>query len=203
MRFSLLVLLWIVYSHLCPTDASADDRSFLVGVNLPLTGEVAEFGVAVKNGIQLAVKEYPSEFGGIKFIFEDNRYDSKTSVTAFNKLKDLNKVDLVFVWGDTPSLAIAPVAEKRKTPLVAVLTDHTAVRKFDFVIRFINSYDQYASALVEYLRSQFCFSPGSNNDLCSFGSKASSNCSSDAGTGTGNHHNLISETLHMRVPLLT
>lgn len=137
-----------------PETGLCDGKKFKIGVNAPLTGESAEFGIAAKNGIELARSLHSDKFQELKFVYEDNKYDAKTSITAFNKLKDLDKVNLTFVWGDTPSLAVAQVAERSKSPVVAVLTDHKSVKDFNYTVRFLNSYDQYADALVTYLRKQ-------------------------------------------------
>jgi len=138
----------------CFAETEMPSELLKIGVSVPLSGDVAEFGVAVKNGIQLAREENRNKLSGISFVFEDNAYSGKHSVSAFRKLRDRDEVDLVFTWGETPSMATAPVAEKTRTPLVAIMTDPTAVKDMRYVIRFLNSYDQYASALQAYLRKQ-------------------------------------------------
>src|SRR3972149_11200504 len=83
-----------------------------IGVIQPLTGELANFGKTVVNGIQLAVDDYKdSVTEKIQLIIEDSKGEPNSSVSAFNKLMSIDKVK--FVIGDLTSsstLAIAPIA---------------------------------------------------------------------------------------------
>ena len=71
-------------------DSSAD--TFKIGGIGPLTGGAAIYGVAVKNGAQIAIDEI-NEAGGIngyqiEYQFEDDELDNEKSVNAYNTLKD-------------------------------------------------------------------------------------------------------------------
>ena len=147
-KFSFFVLFLFSSLHL---PHSARGEELTVGISIPLTGPLAEYGGAVRNGLQFALEEEPSQFRHVRFIFDDNRYDSKTALSVFHKHKNSDAVSLFFIWGDTPSLAVAPLAEASKSPLVAVLTDPDSVREMTHVVRFISSRHQYAEALVKYL----------------------------------------------------
>lgn len=151
--YLIALLITISPTNFCLAEKNTS-QALKLGINIPLSGEVAEFGNAVKNGLEMARIENTKELSDILFFYEDNAYDGKKSISAFNKLRDFNNVDLIFIWGDTPSLAVAAVAERNKLPLIAVLTDPTLVRKMNYVIRFLNSYDQYAKALQEHLREK-------------------------------------------------
>ena len=63
------------------------------GENGPLTGDAAQYGVGVKNAIQLAVNEVNAAGGvngnKLKLVFEDDEADSgDKAVNAYNTLKD-------------------------------------------------------------------------------------------------------------------
>ena len=65
---------------------------FKIGGIGPTTGDAASYGIAVKNGIQIAVDEI-NEAGGINgyqidYKFEDDECDAEKSVNAYNVLKD-------------------------------------------------------------------------------------------------------------------
>ncbi len=65
---------------------------FKIGSIGPVTGGAAIYGLAVKNGAQIAVDEI-NEAGGIngyqvEFQFEDDELDNEKSVNAYNTLKD-------------------------------------------------------------------------------------------------------------------
>src|SRR5215212_6092609 len=83
---------------LSPAGVFAATDKLIVGVNLPLTGDVAEYGVAVRNGIEMARKEQPGLFEDIDFLYGDNRYDGRTALTVFHSQHDVQKAKLSFVW---------------------------------------------------------------------------------------------------------
>ncbi len=125
-----------------------------VGAILPLSGMAQEFGDAVKNGIELARAEHPEHFTNVTFIYEDSRYDSKLSLSAANKLITVDKVDLILAWGNTPAITIAPLTERARIPTISVLTEYEEVKDLNYTVRFINSNDQYAEALLKYFRER-------------------------------------------------
>jgi len=97
---------------------NAQDTNFKVGVSLALTGPLAEYGQAAKNGILLAQKKKPDLFKNIKFIFEDDSYLAKNAISNFKKFKSIDKVDLVYSWGVEPSTSLSQLAEKTKSHLL-------------------------------------------------------------------------------------
>ena len=149
MRFvvTFIVALWC-------SIASAEYRTFRIGVSLPLSGLLAEYGVAIRNGIELARSDNPALFKNIDFIYEDNSYDPKKAVSTFQKFVDLDKVDEILMWGNEPALSVAPIAEQRKFPMIAVAQYGRISLNREYIIRFINTGDQYSDALLTYLRTQ-------------------------------------------------
>ena len=81
------------------TAASAEGGAFKIGVIGPLTGPAAAYGIAVQNGVDLAVKEI-NEAGGVNGAMlemnsQDDEHDPEKSVNAYNTLKDWNMQMLV------------------------------------------------------------------------------------------------------------
>lgn len=79
-----------------PQDASGM-KPILIGAPISLSGPAASFGEYAKQGMDLAVNEINSK-GGINgrkvvVIYEDDRTDAKSSLSAFNKLVNVDKVD--------------------------------------------------------------------------------------------------------------
>lgn len=65
---------------------------FKIGGIGPLTGDAASYGISVKQGAEVAVKEI-NEAGGVngmtfELIFEDDECDEEKSVSAYNKIMD-------------------------------------------------------------------------------------------------------------------
>lgn len=70
----------------------AEGEELTIGGIGPLTGDYATYGVSVKQGAELAVKEI-NEAGGVngltfKLLFEDDQTDAEMAVNAYNKLMD-------------------------------------------------------------------------------------------------------------------
>jgi branched-chain amino acid transport system substrate-binding protein len=93
-----------------------------LGAVLPLTGPAAVIGTQEQRGIQFAIDEVNAKggIGGhkIEIQFEDNQAKPDQSVLLFNKLVDLAKVPVVFTGYSGPSLAMAPLATRKKILLV-------------------------------------------------------------------------------------
>ena len=82
-----------------------------IGAIGPTTGDAAIYGVAVKNGVEIAVEEI-NALGGLQFSlnFQDDVHDAEKSVNAYNTLKDWGMQVLVGSVTTTPCLAVASEA---------------------------------------------------------------------------------------------
>ncbi len=96
--------------------AAADDLT--IGALLPLTGTSASVGLEEQQGIQFAMEEINAK-GGIRgrklnVIFDDTQGKPDQAVLAFNREVDLNSVPALITAFSAPSLAIAPLATRKK-----------------------------------------------------------------------------------------
>lgn len=86
-------------------------EGFRVGGIGPVTGGAAVYGIAVKNGAQLAVDEINAAGGvngtPIVFSFEDDEHDPEKAVNAYNTLKDWDMQLLMGTVTSTPCIAVA------------------------------------------------------------------------------------------------
>lgn len=89
--------------------AGTASGTFKIGGIGPLTGGAATYGVAVKNGAQIAIDEINALGGSVKFEmqFEDDEHDAEKSVNAYNKLKDWGMQLLIGSVTTTPCIAVA------------------------------------------------------------------------------------------------
>lgn len=93
------------------TESAASGDTFKIGGIGPVTGGNAIYGTAVKNGVDLAIKEI-NEAGGIsgyqiEYNFQDDECDNEKSVNAYNTLKDWGMNILVGCVTSGCSVAVA------------------------------------------------------------------------------------------------
>lgn len=100
------------------TTSSAQGAAFKLGGTGPLTGSAAIYGIAAKNGAQIAVDEINALGGDIQFElrYEDDVHDAEKAVNAYNTLKD---------WG--MQLSLGSVTSK---PAEATSVENNADRIF-------------------------------------------------------------------------
>ena len=102
------------------TAAHAETIRF--GAILPLTGPGGLIGTQQKLGIQYALDQANAKGGvrgnPIEVIFEDNQGKPDQSVLSFNKLVDLQHLPMIFTAYSGPSLAMAPLAGRKKVLLL-------------------------------------------------------------------------------------
>lgn len=120
-RVFLTCFAWLL---LLPLTTSAEP--YKVGLSVPLTGWAATYGSVFQNGLQLFQEENPASSQEIKFIYEDSQYDGPRVVTSVKKLTEIDDVDILFVWGDTPSQISAPLASQLKKPMFTISFDSVA-----------------------------------------------------------------------------
>lgn len=117
---------------------AADREPVKVGVILPLSGPLMEMGTSFKRGVEVYSADYPK--APVSFVFEDDRYEGKTAVTALHALRSKPGIDLAIVWGNTPAGAVAPVAEQQRIPTLTISNDPNAKgRRYVVSIGFSNA----------------------------------------------------------------
>lgn len=129
----------------------AEGAQINIGVSLPLTGDLQEYGHAVAHGIELARDKFPERFKRLRLSFEDNKYEASPAIAAFRKFR-FNKADLIYSWGEPPLSAVAPIAEQERFPLVAMSLDPSPARGKKYVVRSVNSPYEFVVPVLAYLR---------------------------------------------------
>ncbi len=103
-----------------------------IGVVLPLTGPIAAFGQTSKGGLDIAYEQNHKLKNGdeIKLIVLDDRGDKVEAATAVKRL--INKNNVTAILGEVASsnsMAMAPVAENAKTPMITHASTNPRVTK--------------------------------------------------------------------------
>jgi branched-chain amino acid transport system substrate-binding protein len=104
--------------------ASKKHDKVIIGAIMPLTGDVASYGIAIKNGVSLAVEQLNAAGGirgrNIEIIYEDDKADPKTGVLAAQKLIFVDKVPAIIgAVASGVTLAVAPICESNKVILLS------------------------------------------------------------------------------------
>lgn len=135
-------------------DASGSD-TYKIGAIGPTTGDAAVYGMAVKNGAQLAVDEI-NEAGGIngkkiEYKCEDDQNDVEKSVNAYNTLKDWGMQFLVGTTTSAPCTGV--VEETNKDNLFQLTPSATAIESIQYenAFRMCFSDPSQGSASADYI----------------------------------------------------
>ena len=148
-NLSLVFTFTLLSLSAAPTFAAPSDRSY-IGMIVPLTGFVAEYGVAVRNGVELYKSDNPEKCGGVRFLWDDAQYDGPKTVSAFRSF--LTKgTRLQYVWGSAPAEITVPLAEKAKQPLF-VLAEIETVQNRQFAFNMTNPAEDFSKYLVAEIR---------------------------------------------------
>lgn len=86
-----------------------------IGVSLPLTGDAANVGNAVKASIDMALNEWKQKDTKFSYqiIYEDDALHVGKAATIANKFSDIDKVSAIMnIWGITAPV-VAEIAEKK------------------------------------------------------------------------------------------
>lgn len=141
----------ILFLHLClrlpplsVTTASAEEKApFRIAAILPFSGDLANIGLAFRNGIEMALESLPPHVRSqYQVEYEDDGLQPSKSVSAFQKLIHSGKIDLLLNFSSNTSKALAPLAERNKVPFLAVASDSTISRGKKFTYNFFASSDE-------------------------------------------------------------
>ncbi len=108
-------------------------RNWKVGIVTPLSGN-AGYGVDTFRGFTLGVREGRGT-ADISVLEKDNHSQPAGTAAAFQKLANIEKVDLVISPGSVPSHIVAPFAQNRHIPLLAFAPDNKLSIARDMVLR--------------------------------------------------------------------
>jgi branched-chain amino acid transport system substrate-binding protein len=140
--------------------AQAPAAPVKIGVILPLTGDGAFWGDNARNALLLAADDI-NRAGGIKgrrleLLIEDGRCDPKASLNAFQKLIDADKTTAVI--GEicsSATLAVAPVAERRKIVLLSPCSESADLTNAgQYIFRTWTPNNSQARVVARYLRNE-------------------------------------------------
>jgi branched-chain amino acid transport system substrate-binding protein len=136
--------------------AAAKAQDVVIGALLPLTGPAAPIGLEEQQGIQFAVDKVNAA-GGIRgrklsVIYEDSQGKPDVGVLAFNKLVDLNNAPAILTAFSSVSLAIAPLATRKKILVINPAAQANGLANASpYLLNTIPLVANETTALVKYL----------------------------------------------------
>ena len=133
-------------------------QTFTVGTSGPLTGDNAIYGMAVKQGVELAVNEINASDSTIKFEFlsQDDEADGEKAVNAYNNMMDNGMQVLVGPTTTGASIAVADACYNDRTFMLtpsASSTDVTAGKDNVFQVCFTDPNQGVGAA--DYMAENF------------------------------------------------
>lgn len=163
---------WLIWK-----ESSEDDQLIKIGVVSALTGDFAFYGESALAGVELAQKELEAEGMKIRIIAEDGQFDSVKSLSAAQKLVNVDKVHAIYSDFNPEAITISSFIKGKNilhvydAAPVSPLKDNPLVYKsyIDFVTGCQN--------VAQYLRDKGIMSVGVLNinieagDLCTEGVK--------------------------------
>lgn len=91
-------------------------ETYRIGVLLPFTGNIGEYGERIKRGIELARKELKNT--KIEIIYEDTQGLPRVGITGAKKLVNIDKVKYIIgAVSSSVTLAVEPITTKQKVLL--------------------------------------------------------------------------------------
>ena len=148
---TIIILAIIMGVFIAKRPEQQEDRVIKIGVILPLTGPASAPTKNLLNGLKLS--GLPNE-DKVRLYIDDSKASSKEGLTIYNKLVNLNNMDLFIVGLSSVILPIVPRLSKDKKIAIATLSNYPDLaNKSRYLFRFfINSMDE-AKILSQYLET--------------------------------------------------
>jgi branched-chain amino acid transport system substrate-binding protein len=159
-RFTVKALLFILTALVLTgcSEKAGDTKSFKVGAALALTGPQADFGLKVKQGLDLSADAINKAAGyqKVQIKYEDTLSTPKDGLTAYNKLIEIDGTKFVFGSGSYFANAIGPVADSKDGLFFAVGTSLPRITEGrQHVLRYSYTVDISAKVVAEYAAKKY------------------------------------------------
>jgi len=126
------------------TIAPAGEEPIKIGAILPLSGPAAVWGESSREGMEIAREGLAAEGVDVVIIYEDSEANAAKGLAAYNKLKDLDNVDIVFSEFSRVSVPLVSLADDDKVPLIMSLVSADGVtEKSNYTFRYFTTASQY------------------------------------------------------------
>jgi branched-chain amino acid transport system substrate-binding protein len=122
-----------------------------IGVNIPLTGSIKEYGIACLEGIKLALEKEK----GIKLIIKDNEGKVKNASYVLKQLADEGVVVIIGPLISPSAVAVGIETKKFRIPIILPCATNTAITKVsDYMFRVCYTDKQQGEVLAKFIYQQ-------------------------------------------------
>ncbi len=143
------------------TVAGADKSTgndIVVGAIYPMTGDLADSGKTMQQGIDMAVEEI-NEAGGvnghhIKVIYGDSQGDSATGMSEAERLITQEKVDMLMgCYQSGVTVTVAQIAEQYQVPLITAnaTSDALTSNGYEYFFRLAPTNMMFVRDMIQYI----------------------------------------------------
>jgi branched-chain amino acid transport system substrate-binding protein len=141
--------------------AEASEEPVMIGIPLPLSGNLKEFGVMMQNSFEMA-QESINKAGGIngrpvEIVFADDEGKVASVKPAFDKLITAKPVMLVGGYASDPTYQMAKLAQKKDVPFLicTASADKITQRGWKNIYRLNPPISEYTKGLEDFLVNNF------------------------------------------------
>jgi branched-chain amino acid transport system substrate-binding protein len=133
-------------------------KALKVGAILPLTGDIASYGIRVKQGAEIAVKELDAkELPRMEIEFQDDQNVAKNAVSIMKTFCTVKRYPVVIgAAGSSVSSAIVPIANESKVVQISPLSssEKLTTQGGEFFFRVCPADDQQARILASWVAAK-------------------------------------------------
>lgn len=121
----MLVIAGVVYFRPQRAVYTGDKPVIKIGFIAPLTGDNALIGTKCLQGVELALDKIQDDAFHYELIVENDQFQAMRSVTAANKLLNLDKVDFLYLCSATSGQSVVHLADPKKIFMMSINSSDT------------------------------------------------------------------------------
>jgi branched-chain amino acid transport system substrate-binding protein len=145
-----------------PMVSLAGQKTIKLGMNIPMTGDYAPWGLPGLYGCQIIANQINANGGvkiggdnyNIEMVAYDHGYDTEKAVQGYKKLVLEDEVKMVMMLGGSTVASVLPWAQRKKM-LTTTLLPSDITPKSDYLIATCESHPLYNVTGVEWLARNF------------------------------------------------
>ncbi len=152
-----LVAIFLILSATLLFSCAKKEETIKIGVAGPMTGDQSKMGIDIKNGTELAVKEWNQKGGvlgkKIELLVEDDQHDPKQAVSVANKLVNAGAAGIIGHFNSSASIPASSVYSRAKIPMITPASTNPQLTEQGFtnVFRICGRDDQQGLAAATFV----------------------------------------------------